>query len=194
MDCVVEAEEMVNLPEESKEEPKEELIEEPKEELIEEPKEELVEESKEEPVTIEFITENPLCKILSQIQEAFQNIELKSQRNKKHALYFIALEDNNTFLYLAYKKPEDQILYQCERLYDYAKLYKPLKIVFTLDDCELTDADKYVKQFMQLFGEDTVRGGSYTDIILPEWQKKALDLEFEVASLEKLDEIESQFY
>jgi hypothetical protein len=112
---------------------------------------------------------------------------------KKYALYFIALEDDNMFLHLSYKKPNDQILYQCEQLYEYTKLFKPLHVVYTMDNCDLTDADKYVKIFMKMFGEDSTRGGSYTDIILPEWQKNVLDLEFETASIEKLDEIDAIF-
>jgi hypothetical protein len=97
------------------------------------------------------------------------------------------------FLYLTYKKPNELILYQCEELYEYAKLFKPLKVVYTMDDCDLTDADKYVKQFMKMFGENSTRGGSYTDIVLPEWQKKTLDLEFETASIKKLDEMDAIF-
>jgi hypothetical protein len=62
-----------------------------------------------------------------------------------------------------------------------------------MDDCELTDADKYVKIFMQMFGENSVRGGSYTDIILPEWQKKTLDLEFKTASIHKLNQMDRYF-
>jgi hypothetical protein len=97
------------------------------------------------------------------------------------------------FLHLGYKKSKDTIMYECEQLYDYVKLYSPRSVVFTMDDCELTDADKYVKIFMKMFGKDSVRGGSYTDIILPEWQKQALDLEFETATIEKLDKNEKYF-
>jgi hypothetical protein len=129
---------------------------------------------------------------LTQLQDLLLKVRLNTApQPKKYALYFIALEDDNMFLHLSYKKSEEQILYQCEQLYEYTKLFKPLRVVYTMDDCDLTDADKYVKQFMKMFGEDSIRGGSYTDIILPEWQKNTLDLEFETASIEKLDEIES---
>jgi len=134
---------------------------------------------------------NPIMLLLSKIETIFSMFEKKEPR--KYALYFIGLEDNNMFLYLSYKKEKEQILYECQHLYDYPKLYRPKDIVFTMDDCELTDADNYVKIFMKMFGEDTVRGGSYTDIILPEWQKKTLDLEFETATIEKLDENEKVF-
>jgi hypothetical protein len=131
---------------------------------------------------------------LSQLQDLLLKVQSNTApQPKNYALYFIALEDDNMFLHLSYKKSEEQILYQCEQLYEYTKLFKPLRIVHTMENCDLTDADKYVKQFMKMFGEDSTRGGSYTDIILPEWQKKTLDLEFEVASIEKLDEIDAIF-
>jgi hypothetical protein len=129
---------------------------------------------------------------LTQLQDLVLKVRLNTAPlPKKYALYFIALEDDNMFLHLSYKKSEEQILYQCEQLYEYTKLFKPLRVVYTMDDCDLTEADKYVKQFMKMFGENSTRGGSYTDIILPEWQKNTLDLEFKTASIEKLDEIES---
>ena len=147
-------------------------------------------------ITKEIVTEsdNYTCKFLTQLQDSVSKVQSNVvPLSKKYALYFIGLEDDNMFLYLSYKKSNEQILYQCEQLYEYTKLFKPLKVVYTMDDCDLTDADKYVKVFMKMFGENSTRGGSYTDIILPEWQKNALDLEFETASIEKLDEIDAIF-
>jgi hypothetical protein len=138
---------------------------------------------------------NYIFNFLTQLQDVLSKIQSsvppKVQPPKKYALYFISLEDDNMFLHLSYKKSDEQILYQCEKLYEFPKLFKPIKVIYIMDDCDLTDADKYVKMFMKMFGENSTRGGSYTDIILPEWQKNALDLEFETASIEKLDEIDA---
>lgn len=163
---------------------------------VEEEEETLEEETLEEEIDNEPSTmDNPFFSFLSEFLQtkATMTEEFLKKQSRRYSLYFIALEDNNMFLYLSYRKTNDKILYQCEHLYDYPKLYKPIEVVSIMDDCELTDADKYVKIFMRMFGEDSVRGGSYTDIILPEWQKKTLQQEFDMASIEKLDEIERYF-
>ena len=182
------AEEKVTEDEESEDEESEDEESEDEESEDEESNNQVTE--TEDPIESDTYT----FKFLTQIQD----ILLKVQSNvvpqlKKYALYFIALEDDNMFLHLSYKKSNEQILYQCEQLYEYTKLFKPLHVVYTMDNCDLTDADKYVKVFMKMFGEDSTRGGSYTDIILPDWQKKILDFESETASLEKLDEIDAMF-
>ncbi len=110
------------------------------------------------------------------------------EESRKFAVYFIGLDDNHSLLHMSYVKPANEILEDCVKLYDYAKLYKPISISFTMTDCELTDVDKYVKVYMQMFGKDTVRGGSYIDIVLPEWQELALEKEFKTASFADLDE------
>jgi hypothetical protein len=97
-------------------------------------------------------------------------------------LYFIGLEDNKMFLYTSYEKPDDEIMEDCSKLYEYARIYKPRNIVFRIPEVDLFDIDKFVKMFMQMFGVDDTRGGSYVDVILPEFQQKALDIELFTAT------------
>jgi hypothetical protein len=100
----------------------------------------------------------------------------------KISLYFIGLEDDRMFLYMSYTKPEDQILEDCSKLYEYARVHPVRRVVFTIHDVDLFDADKYVKLFMQMFGIDNTRGGSYVDVILPDYQQKSLERELFTAS------------
>lgn len=59
----------------------------------------------------------------------------------------------------------------------WTKLYKPISIIETLRTTNKFDEDKWTKMYMNEFGIDNVRGGSYAKINLEEYQIKALKLE-----------------
>jgi hypothetical protein len=59
----------------------------------------------------------------------------------------------------------------------WTQLYKPISIVETLMTTNKFDEDKLTKMYMDKYGIDNVRGGSYTKINLEEYQIKALKLE-----------------
>lgn len=44
--------------------------------------------------------------------------------------------------------------------------YKPIKIVETIENCDEFDEDKYTLKYMQQYGIDNVRGGSFCEINL----------------------------
>ena len=44
----------------------------------------------------------------------------------------------------------------------WTKKYSPLKIIDLIPDCDNFDEDKYTIKYMEKFGIDNVRGGSYT--------------------------------
>jgi hypothetical protein len=111
-------------------------------------------------------------------------INLTSHKPDEIALYFIGLEDNKMFLYTSYEKPDDEIMKDCSTLYEYARVYAPSRIVFRIPGVDLFDVDKFVKMFMQMFGVDETRGGSYVDVELPEFQKQALEIELFTATEE----------
>lgn len=57
---------------------------------------------------------------------------------------------------------------------EWTKLYTPINVVKVIPNSTQFDEDKYVKIYMEEFGIDNVRGGSYSQIILPEYKRKSL--------------------
>ena len=49
---------------------------------------------------------------------------------------------------------------------EWTKLYKPIKILELIPNCDNYDEDKYTYKYMDKYGIDNVRGGSYTTPIL----------------------------
>jgi len=45
--------------------------------------------------------------------------------------------------------------------------YKPLSVLEMINDCDEYDEDKYTRKYMDKFGVDNVRGGSFCEEVLP---------------------------
>lgn len=57
---------------------------------------------------------------------------------------------------------------------EWTKLYKPTEILKLIPDCDDYDEDKYTKIYMDKYGIENVRGGSYTSIKLDDSTKNEL--------------------
>jgi hypothetical protein len=64
----------------------------------------------------------------------------------------------------------------------WTKLYKPVKIVEEFQTTDKFIEDVYTKKYMDLYGVENVRGGSYSQIVLTEWQIKSLVNELRTAN------------
>lgn len=64
----------------------------------------------------------------------------------------------------------------------WTQLYKPISIIETLKTSNKFDEDKWTKMYMNKYGIDNVRGGSYCQINLEDYQIKALKLELKTAN------------
>lgn len=59
----------------------------------------------------------------------------------------------------------------------WTKLYPPSKIVYTIQTMDKYDEDKWTKKYMGIYGIENVRGGSYSNVKLYDWQIKAIEYE-----------------
>ena len=57
---------------------------------------------------------------------------------------------------------------------EWTKLYKPIRILELIADCDDYDEDKYTLIYMDKYGIDNVRGGSFTTIELDKSTKNQL--------------------
>lgn len=55
--------------------------------------------------------------------------------------------------------------------------YSPIKMIEVIENADKYDEDKYVKKYMEKYGIDNVRGGSYAQVKLPNETRKFLDRE-----------------
>jgi predicted GIY-YIG superfamily endonuclease len=63
----------------------------------------------------------------------------------------------------------------------WTRKYKPIAIAKTIENASVYDEDRYVKEYMNRYGVQNVRGGSYVQIELTEAQKDSLKLEIRAA-------------
>jgi hypothetical protein len=89
-------------------------------------------------------------------------------------MYYVSLENDKMLLHVDFKKEVDVVLADCAKLYEFARINTPIKVVYTSEVKDLYDVDKDVKLFMNMFGIENTRGGSYTDVELPDFLMKTI--------------------
>jgi len=65
---------------------------------------------------------------------------------------------------------------------EWTSMYKPVRIIEQYHSDSQFEEDILTKKYMMKYGIDNVRGGSYTKIVLDEWQIKSLEHEFKSVS------------
>jgi len=120
--------------------------------------------------------------------------ENEQKENIYYSIYVIQLEDDCFFILISPTLEKDSvelkdaILEECEVMYDFAKIHKPVEIVhsYQLDDISEQnwgdELNSVVKKYMISYGIPYVRGGAYSDIELSNEQKAALDIELKWTS------------
>lgn len=98
------------------------------------------------------------------------------------SIYVASLEQNRFFIHHSYSTQFPlQVLVEFEIIYDFPKLYKPVKILEMIPEENNFHLDSVVKQYMLKYGIENVRGGSYVDPILSSGLIDALQLELDNA-------------
>jgi hypothetical protein len=59
----------------------------------------------------------------------------------------------------------------------WTRKYKPVSLVKTIENASPFEEDRYVKEYMNIFGIQNVRGGSYVELELSEFHMEALKME-----------------
>jgi hypothetical protein len=118
------------------------------------------------------------CKLIeSQNLMIMNNTEYEETKDLESAplyMYYVSLENDKLLLHVDFKQDIDVVLSDCERLYEFARINAPLRVVYTTEVKDLYDVDKDVKLFMNMFGIENTRGGSYTDVELPDFLMNTL--------------------
>jgi hypothetical protein len=104
------------------------------------------------------------------LSKSVENAKLVQKPAKKPldkpSLYFISLENNKVFILPSLEQEEDAVLKECAE-FEFAKVNAPVCIIFSVTGVLPEETDENVKLFMREFGVDSVRGGSYLDVVLP---------------------------
>src|SRR5438477_1115865 len=64
----------------------------------------------------------------------------------------------------------------------WTSLYKPINISNVVNGASDFDEDRYVKEYMAMYGIDNVRGGSYVTQVLSDVDKKVITRELRAAT------------
>jgi hypothetical protein len=59
---------------------------------------------------------------------------------------------------------------------EWTKIHKPIDIVDIITKCDAYDEDKYTLKYIEMYGIDNVRGGSFSSPVLSKTSKEAIKL------------------
>ncbi len=91
-------------------------------------------------------------------------------------IYILQLEDNKYYVGKS-ETPELRIENHINQINgsQFTKKYKPIKIVEIISNCDDYDEDKYTLKYMDTYGVNNVRGGSFSQIELNEENIKMIN-------------------
>jgi hypothetical protein len=81
-------------------------------------------------------------------------------------LYVLELQENKWFLHFASPSNDEKLWLECASMFPFVKRYCPLKTFQVIKINDIFEIDYYVKKYMQCYGIENVRGGSYNEEIL----------------------------
>uniref|UniRef100_A0A6C0D5H7 Uncharacterized protein n=1 Tax=viral metagenome TaxID=1070528 RepID=A0A6C0D5H7_9ZZZZ len=99
-------------------------------------------------------------------------------------LHVILLESENIILFESENIYDYQIMNECVDKCDFAKEHPPLSIIEKIQITEPVMVDYYVKNYMQHYGINHVRGGSYMTVTIEQYE--SLQNEFKQLDIVKL--------
>lgn len=104
-------------------------------------------------------------------------------RNKLFNIYVLKLAKNKFYIGKTCKNVVERFMIHKKGVgASWTKIYKPIKILEQFESTDKFDEDKYTKKYMDRFGIDNVRGGSYSNINLTDWQINAIKHELKTSN------------
>jgi predicted GIY-YIG superfamily endonuclease len=100
-------------------------------------------------------------------------------------IYALKLENEKYYIGKTHRQVGADIRFQEHKSgigSEWTRLYKPISILETYEHDSAFEEDVFTKKYMMKYGIEHVRGGSYTKIVLDEWQIKSLEHEFKTAN------------
>jgi hypothetical protein len=97
----------------------------------------------------------------------------------------VELAGNHYIVHPSTQTEVNAIIRECKIIYEWTRQYQPVAVCesFYLDQDTPITIDYFVKKYMQLYGIENVRGGSYYQPKLSEFQKKVLEYEFTIPEI-----------
>ena len=81
-------------------------------------------------------------------------------------LYVLELQQHKWFLHFASPSNDEFLWIECAALFPFVKKYLPIKTFETIEITDVFQIDYHVKKYMQCYGVENVRGGTYSNEFL----------------------------
>jgi len=92
-------------------------------------------------------------------------------------IFVIQLENDKWFLTLSTQTKYDYVMFEAQSIHDFVRKNPPIKIYETINSRDNYEINTLTKKYMSCIGIEHVRGGIYSDEILPDYLLKSLELE-----------------
>lgn len=89
-------------------------------------------------------------------------------------IFVLQLENDKWFLHIADDSTRKTVFFECQSMFDFVKTNPPILIYETIPIKDQYEIHRATKTYMEYFGIDNVRGGMYTDVVLPDYLIKSI--------------------
>ena len=98
-------------------------------------------------------------------------------------IYVVELYEDKWYIY--FTTDDDFQYWECdENISEFLYHYQSFEINTVIPNCDKYDTDKYVKKYMNQYGLDNVRGGSYNNLKLTNFEKEFIQKELDYIDID----------
>ena len=102
-------------------------------------------------------------------------------------IYVVKLHENKRYIY--FTTDSDLQFWEFDKdISEFLYYYGALEIDRIIPNCDKYDTDKYVKKYMKEYGLDNVRGGSYNNLKLTNFEKEFIQKELDYIDIDKYND------